>query len=208
MSKGRERKRLERGKEPLDLRKRVVEAATKSFTMFGYKGTTMELVAKIANVGKGTIYTFFDSKETLFTLILNNLIEDLKRIAESTIDKQLTFFENLEATLHKILLYRKEHELFVKLLQEVREIGTAAATEGLNYVENAIVQYIAKHLRDAQANGDVASCNPEVTAFIMLRTYTLLVTDWENNHTPLNDEEIRQTFYQVFARGLDRKATL
>ena len=67
------------------LRARIVDAAEKSFSMFGYKGTTMEQVARIANVGKGTIYTFFDSKEALFTSILNSMIEDLRQTAVAAI---------------------------------------------------------------------------------------------------------------------------
>ncbi|MEH7109635.1 TetR/AcrR family transcriptional regulator, partial [Bacillus sp. JJ1764] len=40
-----------------DRRRMIVEAATKSFSLFGYKATTMDQFAKLANVGKGTIYT-------------------------------------------------------------------------------------------------------------------------------------------------------
>lgn len=36
----------------IDRKKLILEAATKSFTQFGYKATTMDLVAKLANVGK------------------------------------------------------------------------------------------------------------------------------------------------------------
>ncbi|MER2090772.1 MAG: helix-turn-helix domain-containing protein, partial [Sporosarcina sp.] len=43
----------------MDRRQVILEAAAKSFSLFGYKATTMDQVAKIANVGKGTIYTFF-----------------------------------------------------------------------------------------------------------------------------------------------------
>ncbi|CAM5658051.1 HTH-type transcriptional repressor AcnR OS=Lysinibacillus sphaericus OX=1421 GN=acnR PE=4 SV=1 [Lysinibacillus sphaericus] len=35
----------------MDRRQEIIEAAAKSFTLFGYKATTMEQVAKIANVG-------------------------------------------------------------------------------------------------------------------------------------------------------------
>lgn len=49
----------------VDRKKLILEAATKSFSLFGYKATTMDQVAKIANVGKGTIYTFYKNKEEL-----------------------------------------------------------------------------------------------------------------------------------------------
>ncbi|MFD1909464.1 TetR/AcrR family transcriptional regulator [Paenibacillus rhizoplanae] len=34
------------------------------FSLFGYKATTMDQVAKIANVGKGTIYTFLRTRNS------------------------------------------------------------------------------------------------------------------------------------------------
>ncbi|MGQ0422282.1 TetR/AcrR family transcriptional regulator, partial [Bacillus sp. HC-Mk] len=46
----------------IDRKRSIIEAATKSFSAFGYKATTMYQVAKLANVGKGTIYTFFKNR--------------------------------------------------------------------------------------------------------------------------------------------------
>ena len=60
----------------IDRRQEIIAAATKSFTLFGYKATTMDQVAKIANVGKGTIYTFFSNKEELFQEIAMTLIRE------------------------------------------------------------------------------------------------------------------------------------
>lgn len=51
----------------VDRRKQVLDAASKSFALFGYKATTMEQVAKIANVGKGTIYTFLRIRMSCLT---------------------------------------------------------------------------------------------------------------------------------------------
>lgn len=48
----------------IDRKQSVVDAASKSFALFGYKATTMEQVAKLANVGKGTIYTFLKTKKS------------------------------------------------------------------------------------------------------------------------------------------------
>ena len=65
-------------KKPVDRRMQIVEAARQSFAMFGYKATTMELVSKIAAVGKGTIYTFFPTKEDLFSEIINQFAVSLR----------------------------------------------------------------------------------------------------------------------------------
>lgn len=75
----------------VDRRQQVLQAATKSFSLFGYKATTMDQVAKIANVGKGTIYTFFTNKEQLFDEILRDVILEMKMIAEREIRRDKPF---------------------------------------------------------------------------------------------------------------------
>jgi len=76
----------------IDRKQLIIEAATKSFSLFGYKATTMDQVAKIANVGKGTIYTFFNNKEELLSEIVRSLIKEMKATAEAAIQEDLSFF--------------------------------------------------------------------------------------------------------------------
>lgn len=53
----------------------------------------MDQVAKIANVGKGTIYTFYKNKEELFKEIVQRMIEEMKYEAEQSLDEQLPFLK-------------------------------------------------------------------------------------------------------------------
>ena len=66
-------------------RQDILNAATQSFSLFGYKATTMDQVAKLASVGKGTIYTFFANKEELFNEIITKLIADMQQKATGVI---------------------------------------------------------------------------------------------------------------------------
>lgn len=192
----------------MDLRSKVIEAATESFAMFGYKGTTMDQISRHAGVAKGTSYTFFQSKEDLLEHILNGLLEELKENAESAMGDATTFFEKLERALFGILAYRQRHAVFIKLAQEARELGTTQVVDGFTRIEQSIVDYIAKHIREGQSSGEVASCRPDVIAFAMLKTYTALLTDWSETREPLSSEEIRETFLLAFAKGLSKSDRL
>ncbi len=92
----------------IDRKRSILEAATKSLAAFGYKATTMDQVAKLANVGKGTIYTFFKNKE-LFGEIISNLITEMKQVAESAIRSDVSFFENVHRALYSILEFTKKN---------------------------------------------------------------------------------------------------
>ncbi|KAA0547219.1 TetR/AcrR family transcriptional regulator [Bacillus sp. BGMRC 2118] len=186
----------------IDRRQQIIDAATKSFSLFGYKATTMDQVAKLANVGKGTIYTFFKNKEELFDDIITTLLKDMKMVAEKAINKELSFNENANQVLFDLLEFRKSHQLTIKLFQEEREIGTQAVVEVVQRVEQAIIHYMKGIILEAIERGEIKQCNPEITAFVMLKLYVALIFDWEQSHKPLEKEEISQLFHLYFFNGL------
>lgn len=55
--------RIERRKE--ETRQKVINVATKLFRDFGFDATTMEQIAKEADIAKGTLYKYFPVKEAI-----------------------------------------------------------------------------------------------------------------------------------------------
>ena len=53
---------------------KILESAHKLFSHYGFEKTTIEDIAKEAELGKGTIYLEFDSKEAILMAIINNFI--------------------------------------------------------------------------------------------------------------------------------------
>ncbi|MFC5403539.1 TetR/AcrR family transcriptional regulator [Cohnella soli] len=188
----------------VDRRKQIVEAAGQSFALFGYKATTMDQVAKLANVGKGTIYTFFSNKEELFDEIMGNLIRDMKVVADAEYEPDRSFFDNLNRILYRLLEYRERHQLAVKMVHEVRDIGTPMALEGLRKIEDAIVGYIRTKVQLGIDKGELKPCDPEITAFVMIKLYLALATEWaaRADRTPLEKDQVAELIQLYFMNGL------
>lgn len=189
----------------VDRRALIVEAANKSFALFGYKGTTMDQVAKIANVGKGTIYTFFTNKEELFQEVLNQLLSEMKYATNQVLSKKLAFFDALSEALNILLEFRKEHELALKLTQEVREIGTPMAVEATQQIERLIIEHIAGKVEQAIERKEIKPCDPELTAFIILRLYMALAVEWSKNYQSLDKSEVARQLRFYLENGLALK---
>ncbi|MFF2019307.1 TetR/AcrR family transcriptional regulator [Paenibacillus sp. NPDC058177] len=186
----------------VDRRQQVLQAATKSFSLFGYKATTMDQVAKIANVGKGTIYTFFTNKEQLFDEILRDMMTEMKMIAEREIRRDKPFYDNLHRVLDALLEFRSEHELFIKLSQENREFGTPQAQEGLDKIESVVLEYIEREVELAIRQGEIKPCDPKIVSVVMFRLYIVLTAELNKTHTPLDKEQIKDYFRLFLAEGL------
>lgn len=185
-----------------DRKKWILEAASKSFALFGYKATTMEQVAKIAGVGKGTIYTFFSTKEELFDAIMMDVIQEMKRIADKVIQEEPTFFKKLERVLEELFRFRSNHELLIRLSHEINEMGTAKAQEGMKSLEAAILGFLEKNVRIAIERGDIRPCDPQVAAFVIMNMYVSFLYDWGRTHSALTKEQISEYFHVYLFEGL------
>lgn len=186
----------------IDRKKQIVDAATKSFSLFGYKATTMDQVAKLANVGKGTIYTFFSNKEELFDEIAFSLMNEMKGRAEEAISPNVTFSENVHNALFSMLEYRKEHKLTIKLYQEAREMGTPTVSDALHKLEQMVVEFLSERISRAIESKAIKPCDPEMTAFVMLKLYVALIFDWERERGELDKDEIANLFKLYLIEGL------
>lgn len=186
----------------IDRKQLIIEAATKSFSLFGYKATTMDQVAKMANVGKGTIYTFFKNKEELFNDIMMSLLQDMKQSAVESIDPKLSFKDNVHQALYSMLEFRLEHQLTIKLFQEDQDIGTPVVQEAMKQMEHVILTFIKDKVQAAIDRNEIKPCDPELTAFIFLKVYIALIFDWEKNRHPLTKEDIASLFDLYLLQGL------
>lgn len=185
----------------VDRRHQVLHAAAQSFSLFGYKATTMDQVAKIANVGKGTIYTFFENKEELFDEILFDAIRELRARAEAEIQAERPFFENVYQALDAILEFREEHELFIKLSQELRDIGTPQAKAALFKVESVVLEFLEKIIRESMNKGSIREGNVQVIAFGMLKLFIALTGEWNMHHDPMSKEELKRHMFAFLTEG-------
>lgn len=190
----------------MDRRQEIVQAATKSFTEFGYKATTIEQVAKLANVGKGTIYTFFRNKDELFQEVVLNLIYEMKEKTDQTIDVNVSFLENAHTSLMKMLEFRERHLLFAKLIEEEKSLRTPAVHQMLLTIEKEIVSYVSMRIRNGIEKGEIRACNPEQVAFLMLKSYLAFIVDWQLSHDePVTEQEILALFNVTIFSGLAKK---
>lgn len=62
---------------------RILDAAQVLFLTYGIRGTTMQAIAKAADVAKPTLYGYFADKEAVFDGFVERFIEHLRVLAEA-----------------------------------------------------------------------------------------------------------------------------
>ena len=81
-----------------EVRKRIVFVASKIFTRFGFRKTTMEEIAMASKKGKSSIYYYFNSKEDIFRAVVEREAEELKKDLYKAV-------ENVEDPIEKLRTY-------------------------------------------------------------------------------------------------------
>lgn len=100
----------------------IMKAAIKNFSKTGYAITKMDEISKTAEVSKGTLYLYFQSKEDLFESIC-------KSNQQILIDKRSGLFQNKSKIKQDLGIF---YDNFLQALQGTQKIRFEALAESLH----------------------------------------------------------------------------
>ncbi|MFP2957241.1 TetR/AcrR family transcriptional regulator [Myxococcus sp. 1LA] len=184
----------------------ILEAAGEVFARFGFKKASVEDIARRANVGKGSIYLHFESKEALFEACVQVAHEQSLAELETSIrgastpDAQVRAF--IACKVHQCFRGPMGHRIELNTLYE---LGAQAA----NYVprmREAEAGLLARVIEEGVAKGAFTVAQPrqvaqglvEILMMLPVRTMTL------KPDTP--DDQALLGCFEVFIRGLSASA--
>lgn len=93
-----------------ETRQKIILAALNEFNRLGYANSKIASIAEAAGLGKGTIYSYFETKEKLFEGVIDYLIEDTYHpiqsselrddcaVADFIIEQMAPAVDNIEST--------------------------------------------------------------------------------------------------------------
>ncbi len=111
-------------------RNKILNVATKLFSRYGFYKTSMDEIAKIARKAKGSLYYHFKSKEELFTEVVSEEINNLKRELSLIIDN-----DNILAD-EKIKLYLIKRMEVLNKAANYHETVKAEFFEHFDFIDN------------------------------------------------------------------------
>jgi AcrR family transcriptional regulator len=94
----------------------IITAARKVFAEKGYVAATVDEIAQRANLAKGTIYVYFDSKEQIYNAVMSDDLETLRRLTLEKIRKAKTALEKISAYVNARFDYCEERRDFFRIM--------------------------------------------------------------------------------------------
>lgn len=149
-------------------REAILRAAKRVFARKGYHATTIADVAKAARGSYGSIYWYFDSKETLFHALMDSEEQALRRHIESELaaltgdaDGEAVFRASVRATFE---FFEADKDV-VKLLFRDALVLDRRFDRHLSGIYEGFITEIERTVAGAQAAGHVVEAPPRVIAF-------------------------------------------
>lgn len=102
--------------ERLVRKKEILEAALALFAEKDFHEVTVDEIAERVGLSKGTLYLYFENKESLFFSIIQEKTDALFNRLQAVAKKEAPFIERLEEFIRSYLGFFDEHKHYFKIV--------------------------------------------------------------------------------------------
>jgi AcrR family transcriptional regulator len=153
--------RTARGRET---KRRLLDAAAKEFGERGFHEASISGITRRAGTALGSFYTYFDSKDAIFSALVRDMSEAVAVAAGEAIRPGSTGVERERDVLDAFLLFASEHKEIYRIIDEA-EFADPASYRA--HYENAASR-IAARFEESVAAGTMAPGDNEVRAWAVM----------------------------------------
>lgn len=154
----------------VDTRRNIMDKATNLFAQKGFSEASISQIAKKADVGKGTIYWHFDSKEDLFFSIIKEkgkaYFDKVIKLKDSNKDPQEIIYEYIK---RRVEFTDKNYDV-AKMLINNNEMINRDFKEVIEKKHLEVIKVIEKTIEKGIKTGVFREGNPNEYALMIINT--------------------------------------
>ncbi len=186
-------------------RARILEAAVELFGRHGIETVTIDAIANAADVGKGTIYNYFATKEAIVVAYMADVEERVQRqvgrlaAGRGSLASVLTAFVRLQLRL------KRPHHAFVRVFLAELPAASPALLQHLAALQKVIDPPIETLFRRLQARGLMRRDIPMQDLVMAFKTVQLgLSMVWAIEGPPFRGtDRLIEGQMRLFCQGLE-----
>ncbi|ORV86234.1 TetR/AcrR family transcriptional regulator [Mycolicibacterium iranicum] len=148
--------------DELDRRDQILEAANQCFTQLGIQRTSVQDVARMANVSRGTVYRYFEDRTVLIDAAIEFGAQKFYRLVAEAMADRPTLAEKLGAMAETHARILIDHRTRNRLMADDAELMRHMISDGDSAVRRS-TEFLVPYVREAQKRGEVGS-GVDVTA--------------------------------------------
>ena len=159
--------RTERGRETL---RRLLDAAAQEFGQRGFHEASISGITRRAGTALGTFYTYFDSKDAIFSALVRDMSRRVAEAAAAGVSTGSSGVRREREAFAGFLAFAREHKELYRIIDEA-EFADPASYRA-HYTGTA--QRIAARFDEGVASGAMAPGDNEVRAWAVMGMYVFL----------------------------------
>jgi len=183
-------------------RDRIMNAALDRFKQYGFAKTTVDEIARQAQVGKGTIYFYFKNKEEILEEIVDReMIQGFAAISQAMVEEP-TILKKLNKILHVCFEYFHNNEMISKVMAMDQGLVMSLVTEKNREFQKLSISWIRTLLEQGRNEGVFREMDYEKVGYILdslIRSFHYLHYFDLELHKP---GEIPETLFELITKGL------
>lgn len=184
-----------------ETRERIVAAAAQLLATKGYGATSLDEVAEVAGLTKGTVYYHFDSKEDLYKAVVYPQVTSATEQAIGILDDHDDPREALEMLLAAIIRRARDPSQKYLYYQEMLPLSEETR-RAIRYAERSYEARVAEVIRAGQERGQFIDGDPKVIALVVIGTVARTAR-WYDPHGSVGPEEFSRTLLSLLLHGVE-----
>ncbi|MBN1183161.1 MAG: TetR/AcrR family transcriptional regulator [Bacteroidales bacterium] len=199
--------RKEREKE--SRRNEIIDAAEKVFFNKGVDSATMDEVAEIAELSKGTLYIYFKNKEDLHFAICRRGLSILKEYFIKVVTPEKTVLENLIAIGISFVEFARTNTDYFKVMSHFENKDYTSSSHDHEHTEkddvmNFLVSLIEKGMQDGSLRDDLI---PDTVAHVLWAQTTgvlqlMSVKDFHLSKHHVTENDLILAHFEIIVNGI------
>lgn len=157
----------------------ILDAAISIFAKEGFDRANTEEIAKLARLGKGTVYRYFKNKEELFLSVVDRGLDELRIAISREVNKVEDPVRKIESAVRAYLAFFEENDELVRILIHEQSSFGKRITE--RYFEHYYgnVDRIEKVFEAAVGAGLLKEMDIDIVIGVLTGVLNGLVFMWE-----------------------------
>jgi len=171
-------------KIPAEKQKRIMDAAIAEFSAKGFIAANINIIAKNAGISIGSMYNYFDSKESLFLTIVDHGYAVLESVISSIDLEQGNIFDKFEMLLRMAQKFSRKYSELNQIYLDLTSEGLSHLSKKLSkQVESITADFYLILMAEAKKDGMIATDLDEfVTSFCIDNLIVMLQFSYTSDY--------------------------
>lgn len=179
----------------------IMETATELFERHGYRGTSLDEVAKRLGVTRQAFYYYYRSKADLLWDINQQAEAHLLRAADAIVQRDLPAQERLRALLESHALVMAEHATAVSVFFQEERSLSEERREQLRRTRRRYTRLFSGAYAELSGTGVVRDVDPELASFLLLGSANW-ISRWYREGRRWSADEVARTMTDFLLHGI------